>query len=274
MLIIGYSPRIAVLYALFATVVMAAFKKETRLGPAKIIQALADSSYNSVMISNAAITAGIVIGVVLLTGMGTKITTLVMSLSAGSLLIALPIVMLASLLFGMGLPTVVCYVLLAATVAPSLVDLGVPVLAAHMFIFYFGMLCMVTPPVSFASYAGAAIAKSDPMKTGWTAWTFALAGFLLPYMFVYNKALLMMGSPLHISFSIITSLIGVICLGGGIIGYLHKPARIHERVLLLAAALLLIKPGLMTDIGGFLCVAVVVFFQIKKQPSPVSDPVA
>jgi TRAP transporter 4TM/12TM fusion protein len=186
MLIIGYSPRIAVLYALLATVVMAAFKKETRLGPAKIIQALADSSYNSVMISNAAITAGIVIGVVLLTGMGTKITTLVMSLSAGSLLIALPIVMLASLLFGMGLPTVVCYVLLAATVAPSLVDLGVPVLAAHMFIFYFGMLCMVTPPVSFASYAGAAIAKSDPMKTGWTAWTFA---FLLHPNIPYRRHL-------------------------------------------------------------------------------------
>jgi len=272
MLIIGYSPRIAVLYALLATVVVAAFKKESRLGPARIMQALADSGNNTVMIANAAITAGIVIGVVLLTGMGNKITALVMDLSAGSLYVALPIVMLASLLFGMGLPTVVCYVLLAATVAPSIVDLGIPVLAAHLFIFYFGMLCMVTPPVSFASYAGAAIAKADPMKTGWTAWTFALAGFVLPYMFVYNKALLLIGSPLHISFSILTSLIGVICLGGGIIGYLHKPTRIYERVLLFAAALLLIKPGLMTDVGGFLCVAVVVISQIKKSPSPASDP--
>ena len=271
MLVIGYSPRIAVIYALLATVVMAAFKKETRLGPSKLIQSLADSGNNTVMIANAAITAGIVIGVVLLTGMGNKITILVMNLSAGSLLVALPITMLASLLFGMGLPTVVCYVLLAATVAPSLVDLGVPALAAHLFIFYFGMLCMVTPPVSFASYAGAAIAKADPMKTGWTAWTFALAGFVLPYMFVYNKALLMMGSTLHISFSIVTSLIGVICLGGGIIGYLSKPARIHERVLLFAAALLLIKPGYITDIAGLLCVAAVVVLQIKRKPSPVAD---
>ncbi|NIR13150.1 MAG: TRAP transporter large permease subunit, partial [Gammaproteobacteria bacterium] len=115
--------------------------------------------------------------------------------------------MLASILFGMGLPTVVCYVLLATTVAPSLIDLGVTPLAAHLYIFYFGMLCMVTPPVSFAAYAGAALAKADPMKTGWTAWTFALAGFLLPYMFVYNNSLLLMGSVTNILFSVLTSMI-------------------------------------------------------------------
>ena len=271
MLIIGYSPRIAVLYALLATVVMAVFKKETRMGPSKILQALADSGTNSVMVANAAVTAGVVIGVVLLTGMGTKITTLVVNLYAGSLFIALPLVMLASLLFGMGLPTVVCYVLLATTVAPSLVELGIPPLAAHLFIFYFGMLCMVTPPVSFASYAGAAIANADPMKTGWTAWTFSLAGFLLPYMFVYNKSLLLMGPPLHIVFSIVTSLIGVICLAGGIIGYFHKMTRLFERVLLIGAAFFLIKPGWMTDFIGLLCVGVTIFLQFRKQPLLRSD---
>jgi len=274
MLIIGYSPRIAVLYALLATVVITAFKKETRMGPSKILQALADSGTNSVMVANAAITAGIVIGVVLLTGMGNKITALVVSLSAGSLFMALPIIMLASLLFGMGLPTVVCYVLLAATVAPSLVDLGVPPLAAHLFIFYFGMLCMVTPPVSFASYAGAAIAKADPMKTGWTAWTFALAGFLLPYMFVYNNSLLLMGSPLRISFSIVTSLIGVICLGAGVIGYLLKKTRIYERIPLFAAALLLIKPGWTTDLIGILCVGFVISSQLRKSARSMPDKAA
>ena len=274
MLVKGYSPRIAVLYSLLATVVVTAFNKETRMGPSKIFKALAESGTSSVMVSNAAITAGVVIGVVLLTGMGNKITSLVMSLSAGSLFIALPLVMLASLLFGMGLPTVVCYVLLAATVAPSLVDLGVPQLSAHLFIFYFGMLCMVTPPVSFASYAGAAIAKADPMKTGWSAWTFALAGFLLPYMFVYNKSLLMMGSPLHIAFSVATSLIGVICLGAAIIGYFSKATLIHERLLLFAAALLLIKPGLITDLGGFLAVAITLILQLRRQPKSLSDKVS
>ncbi|MEJ2723715.1 MAG: TRAP transporter permease [Deltaproteobacteria bacterium] len=265
-LIIGYSPRIAVLYSLLATVVMAAFKKDTRMGPSKIVQALADSGLNSVMISNAAITAGVVIGVVLLTGMGNKITTLVVSLSAGSLFVALPIVMLDSLLFGMGLPTVVCYVLLAATVAPSLVDLGLSPMSAHLFIFYFGMMCMVTPPVSFASYAGAAIAKAEPMKTGWTAWTFALAGFFLPYMFVYNPALMMEGSTPRITLAVVTSLIGIICLGGGIIGYFRVPTRIHERVLLFGAALFLIKPGWFTDVIGLLCAAAVILSQARRAP--------
>ena len=179
--------------------------------------------------------------------------------------------MLASILFGMGLPTVVCYVLLATTVAPSLINLGVTPLAAHLYIFYFGMLCMVTPPVSFAAYAGAALANADPMKTGWTAWTFALAGFLLPYMFVYNNSLLLMGSLTNILFSVFTSIIGVICLGAAIIGYVIKKTSTHERLLLFAAALLLIKPGVLTDIGGFLCVFVAIVLQVKKKAPAVTD---
>ncbi len=263
-LIAGYSPRIAVLYSLFATVVVTLFKKETRFTPSTFLQALADSAYNSVMISCACAAAGIVIGIVLLTGMGAKITALVINVSAGSLVIALPVIMLASLLFGMGLPTVVCYVLLAATVAPSLVNLGVLPLAAHLFIFYFGMLCMVTPPVSFAAYAGAAIAKAEPMRTGWTAWTFALAGFLLPYMFVYNKSLLLMGSALRIIPAIFTSLLGIVCLGAGIIGYLITEVRFYERILLLLAAFTLIKPGLVTDLAGLTCVGITIAIQLRK----------
>ncbi|MEE8415755.1 MAG: TRAP transporter permease [Desulfobacterales bacterium] len=269
-LVKGYSPRVAVLYSLVATVVMSFFRKESRMTPSKIFDALAKTAYNCVMVVGACATAGIVIGVVLLTGMGGKITALVISLSAGSLLLALPIVMLASIIFGMGLPTVVCYVLLAATVAPSLIDLGVTPMAAHLYIFYFGMLCMVTPPVSFAAFAGAAIAEADPMKTGWTAWSFALAGFLLPYMFVYNNSLLMMGSALNIFFSFVTSLIGVICLGGSIIGYFHRKTRIYERLFLLAAALLLIKPGVMTDLAGFLCVGLVILLQLRKPEAQYS----
>ena len=270
-LIKGYSPRMAVLYSLPAIVVMSFLRKESRMMPSKIFTALAKTGYNCVMVVGACATAGIVIGVVLLTGMGGKITSLVITISAGSLLLALPIVMLASILFGMGLPTVVCYVLLAATVAPSLVDLGVHPLAAHLFIFYFGMLCMVTPPVSFAAYAGAAIAEADPIKTGWTAWTFALAGFLLPYIFVYNNSLILMGSAVSVSVSILTSIVGVICLGAGIIGYLFKRAPIHERLLLFAAALLLIKPGLITDIAGLLCAIVTVFLQLRKAAPLLPD---
>lgn len=263
-LVWGYSPRVAVLYSLVATVVMSFFRKESRMMPSKIFDALAQTGYNCVMVVGACATAGIVIGVVLLTGMGGKITALVIAISAGSLFLALPIVMLASILFGMGLPTVVCYVLLATTVAPSLIDLGVTPMAAHLYIFYFGMLCMVTPPVSFAAYAGAALAKADPMKTGWTAWIFAFAGFLLPYMFVYNNSLLLMGPVINIIFSVLTAIVGVICLGAGIIGYFLRKAPFHERLLLFASAFLLIKPGVFTDIGGLVCVAVVVLLQLKR----------
>ena len=261
-----YSPRIAVLYTIFATVLMSFFKKESRMTLSKCLQALAQSGFDSVMVSCACAAAGIVIGVVLLTGMGQKITNLVLQVSSGSLIVALPVTMLASILFGMGLPTVVCYVLLAATAAPSLVEMGVPPIAAHLYIFYFGMLCMVTPPVAFASYAGAAIAKADPMKTGFTAWRFALAGFLLPYMFVYNQSLLLMGSPLNIIIAVFTASIGIICLAAGIIGYLLKETKIMERIILLAAAILLIKPGWITDIIGLLCVGLVVILQLRTNP--------
>lgn len=271
-LVMGYSPRIAVLYSLVATVVMSFFRKKSRMMPGKIIDALAKTAYNCVMVIGACATAGIVIGVVLLTGMGGKITTLVLTISAGSLFLALPIVMLASILFGMGLPTVVCYVLLAATVAPSLIDLGVNPMAAHLYIFYFGMLCMVTPPVSFAAYAGAAIAKADPMKTGWTAWVFAFAGFLLPYMFVYNNSLMLMGPPGKIIFSVLTSIVGVICLGAGIIGFLIKKTTLPERLLFFAAAFLLISSGILTDIAGLICVAVAVFMQFKLRPISADKP--
>jgi TRAP transporter 4TM/12TM fusion protein len=272
-LIVGYSPRIAVLSAIFVTVVVSMFKKEMRMNPSKLLQALAQSGFDSVMVSCACAAAGIVIGVVLLTGIGTKITDLVVLISSGYLIIALPITMLASILFGMGLPTVVCYVLLAATVAPSLVEMGVLPLAAHLYIFYFGMLCMVTPPVAFAAYAGAAIAKADPMRTGFAAWAFALAGFLLPYMFVYNNALLLMGEPLSILIAVFTACIGIVCLAAAIIGYFLKGTDILQRILLLAAAVLLIKPGWITDVIGFLCVGLTVVLQLRSRfPAKRSTP--
>jgi len=262
-LVLGYSPRVAVLYTILVTIIVGIFKKEIRTTPKKFLNALYQSGIDSVMVSTACASAGIVIGVVLLTGMSAKITNLVLQVSGGSLMVALPMTMLASLLFGMGLPTVVCYVLLASTVAPSLVEMGVLPLAAHLFIFYFGMLCMVTPPVAFAAYAGAGIAKADPMKTGFTAWIFALAGFLLPYMFVYNNSLLLMGRPFDIIIAFITACIGVICLSASIMNYFVRNTNIVERILLFVAALLLIKPGLKTDLLGLFFAFIVFIRQIR-----------
>jgi TRAP transporter 4TM/12TM fusion protein len=270
-LIAGYSPRVAVLYAIAATVVVSAFRKTDRMTFGRFLDALAESADNSIMISCACAAAGIIIGIVLMTGIGTKITTLVALISAGSIWLALPIVMVASLLFGMGLPTVVCYVLLAATVAPSLVQLDVLPLAAHLFIYYYGMLCMVTPPVSFAAYAGAAIADADPMKTGWAAWTFALAGFLLPYMFIFDNSLLMIGSWSKILPAIFTATIGIVCLSAAIIGFLIRGLSLIERLLLFAAALALIKPGLTSDMIGAACIALTLIWQFQKARKPVMN---
>lgn len=263
-LIFGYSPRLAVLYTIASTVLISAFRKTDRMTFHKVLDALAETAENSIMIACACAAAGIIIGVVLMTGLGTKITTLVALISAGSIMLALPVVMVASLLFGMGLPTVVCYVLLASTVAPSIVQLGVLPLAAHLFIYYYGMLCMVTPPVSFAAYAGAAIAGADPMKTGWAAWTFALAGFLLPYMFIFDNSLLMIGPWVKIVPAIFTAGIGIVCLAAAVIGFLMRPLSFIERILAFTAALALIKPGLYSDIVGASCICLVLIWQIRK----------
>lgn len=261
-LVMGYSTRIAVLYAIVSTIVMSMLKKETRLTPSKFVEGLARSGYDSVMVACACAAAGIVIGVVLMTGAGMKITNLVLLVSEGRLVIALVMVMLASILFGMGLPTVVCYLLLAATVAPSLVKMGALPMASHLFIFYFGMLCMVTPPVGFAFYAGAAIANADPMKTGWMAWKLALAGFVLPYVFIYNPALLMIGTAPEVILAFLSATIGIICLSASIMGYLFKETPLFGRIILFAAALLLIKPGWITDLVGLGCLGSVVIHQV------------
>jgi TRAP-type uncharacterized transport system fused permease subunit len=161
-------------------VVMSLFKREYRLGPRKLIAGLSDAAKESVTVTGACAAAGMVIAVVLLTGLGVKIGNFVIYFSAGHLSLALIFIMFASIVLGMGMPTLVCYILLAVTTAPPLIQMGVPPMAAHLFIFYFGMLSMVTPPVGMAFYAGAALAGADTMKTGWTAWKIALRRFSCP----------------------------------------------------------------------------------------------
>jgi TRAP transporter 4TM/12TM fusion protein len=165
----GYTPTKAVLYTILIIVALSAFSKDTRIGIKRAVTVLENSAKSALSVCIACASAGIIIGIVLLTGLGSKLASFVLYVSGDRVGLALPFIMIASLILGMGLPTVVCYVLLAVTVATPLIKMGVLPLAAHLFIFYFGMLCMVTPPVGFAFYASAAIADSDPMKTGWTA---------------------------------------------------------------------------------------------------------
>ncbi|NWG02295.1 MAG: TRAP transporter permease [Syntrophaceae bacterium] len=261
----GYTPTKAVLYTIPIILVLSFFSKNTRIGIRKGITVLENSAKSALIICNACASAGIVIGIVLLTGLGSKLASFVLFASGERLYLALPFIMVSSIILGMGLPTVVCYVLLASTVASPLIKMGVLPIAAHLFIFYFGMLCMVTPPVGFAFYASAAIAGSDPMKTGWTAFKFALPGFILPYMFIFYPSLLLIGTFSEIVLATIPALLGILFLSIGMIGYFRKKIGRLERASLIIAAILLIHPGITTDMIGVGLGAIVLIPQLRRE---------
>jgi len=264
-LVAGYSTSLVVMYTIIVVVVMSLFKREYRLGPRKLIAGLSDAAKESVTVTGACAAAGMVIAVVLLTGLGVKIGNFVIYFSAGHLSLALVFIMFASLVLGMGMPTLVCYILLAVTTAPPLIQMGVPPMAAHLFIFYFGMLSMVTPPVGMAFYAGAALAGADTMKTGWTAWKIALSGFLLPYVFIYDPSLIWMGSTSDAILTSIKTVIGAASLSAAVVGYVKRPLSVLERLAALGAAFLLIKPGWITDLIGIALVVILLLLQRKKK---------
>ncbi len=260
-LVAGYSTSMVVMYTIIVVVGMSLFKRQFRLGPRKLFDGLSSAANESVTVTGACAAAGIVIAVVLLTGLGVKIGNLVLYSSGGYLPLALIFIMFASIVLGMGMPTLVCYILLAVTTAPPLIKMGVAPMAAHLFIFYFGMLSMVTPPVGMAFYAGAALAGADTMRTGWAAWKIALAGFLLPFMFVYNPALLLAGKAGEAALASITALVGAACLAAAVVGFIRRHLSAFERVISLAAAVLLIKPGWMTDLVGGGLIVVLLLLQ-------------
>jgi TRAP transporter 4TM/12TM fusion protein len=211
--------------------------------------------------------AGIVMGMINLTGVGVKLSEFIIAASGQSLLAALFFAMLVCLVLGMGLPTTAAYVLAASVVAPALIKLGALPLAAHLFVFYFAIISAITPPVCAAVYVAAAIARADWVRTGLIATRLGLAGFIAPYMFVYSPALLLQGPPLEIAWAALTACVGVISLAAGAMGFLRRPAGALERLALVAAALLLIKPGLATDLGGFALLGAVLAWQ-RWRPSP------
>ena len=205
--------------------------------------------------------AGIVIGVINVTGVGVKMSELVMGAAGGSLLAALFFAMLVCLVLGMGLPTTAAYMLAASVVAPAIVRLGAPPLAAHLFVFYFAIISAITPPVCAAVYVAAAIANANWAKTGWVATRLGLAGFITPYMFVYSPALLWQGGLIEIAWATLSACVGVIALAGAAMGFFHRAASPVERLMLFGAALLLIEPGLYTDLAGGVALAAVAVLQ-------------
>ncbi len=253
----GYTPMYACIYATLSVVALAALRAATRMNPGKILAALEFGAKNMIPVAAACACAGIVVGIINLTGLGLKFTSALLYVAGDSLAPALIITMLAGIILGMGLPTTAAYIVQAALLIPALIKLGVPVIAAHLFVFYFAIISAITPPVAMAVYAAAGISGSNVWKTGLTAVKIGATGFIVPFMFVYGPSLLLMGEWTTVVTTIASASLGVILISAGLVGWFLHEARLLERVMLVAAAVLLIKPGLWTDLAG-LAVAVLV----------------
>ena len=255
-LVLGYTAFRAVSLSLAAIVVTSMFHESTRLEVGKTLRGLIAASRNVVPLVAASACVGIIIGIVTLTGIGTRLPATIIPLAEQSLLLALLLIMVSSIILGMGLPSAVCYLLMATLIGPVLNNLGVIPLAAHLFIFYFGMMSMVTPPVALAAYAAASIAGTSIMPTAFAAFRFALVGFTLPYMFIYRPELLMLspnGEPagwLTMVIPLAIAVLGVTCFAAGIAGQLRNPLGVGLRVAVFAAAALLLAPGPAVSLVG------------------------
>ena len=232
------------------------FSPKHRMGPRRILKALVVSGQRNVLIASACAAAGIIIGVVTLTGIGLNISSIILSASGGITLVALGLIMVASIIMGMGTPTTVAYIIVATLGVPSLRQLGFDALSSHFFVFYFGVLSMVTPPVAVAAYAAAEIAKEDMIKIGFTAVKLCFVAFLIPYVFIYEPALLMRGSWGRILVEFSSAVIGVVALAASFQGWFFGALGVLLRLGLFLSAVLLILPGLSTNLIG-LCLFLV-----------------
>lgn len=259
----GYSAPLAALTGTALCFPVAALRKSTRhyVTWANLYGALVDGAKNTVAVALACATAGIIIGIVTLTGLGITFTQVVLGLAQNMLLPALIVTMAAGIVLGMGMPTTPAYIIMTSLLVPALIKLGVDKPAAHMFAFYFAILSAITPPVALAVYASSSLAKSDLWKTGWTAMRVGAAGFIAPFMFVYQPSLLMIGSWPDILWSSATATLGILMLAAGLAGYLLVLTNAWQRALLLAGAVALIWPGLYTDIAGLAAFSIVVATQ-------------
>jgi len=269
--VIQWSPMKAGFYAIVATVACAMLRKSTRLDAHKLIAALRKGATGALQVAAVCACAGIVVSIVSITGLGLTFSSVLIQLAQGNLFFLLVLTMIASLILGMGLPATPCYIILAVLAAPAIVEMKLSPMAAHLFVFYFGCISAITPPVAVAAYAGAAIAGSDPMRTGYTAWRLGLAAFIVPFMFIYGPPLIMAGTALEIIQASITALIGVTFLAASIQGFALTRLGLIERSFLFAAALLLIKPGWMTDLVGVgvgIIIAVFHLTRYRKEREP------
>jgi TRAP transporter 4TM/12TM fusion protein len=263
-LFMGYSAPLSALVAALSCLPVALLRATTRRGISwrSVLGALEEGARNTLAVAMACACAGIVIGCVTITGLGITFTQVVIALAQNSLVLALILTAMAGIVLGMGMPTTPAYIVMVSLLVPAIIKLGAVTPAAHMFAFYFAILSAITPPVALAVFAAAGLAKANMWSTGWAAMRAAAPAYIVPFMFVYEPALLLIGdwtTSLHAATS---ATLGVILLSAGLFGYLLRPATWWQRAMLIAAALLLIKPGWMTDLAGLLLAGTVAGIQL------------
>ncbi len=255
---IAYAAAIAIVVA----IVVSMFNKETRITPKRLLEALAAGGQGMITVAAACGVAGIIAGVIGSTGLAYMLFNGIVTLAGGKVIIALFLTMLCCIVLGMGVPTTANYCIMAATCAPILVQMGVPMIAAHFFVFYFGIVADLTPPVALAAYAGAAIAGANPMKTAFTSTKLAIGAFIVPYIFALNPAMLFIDTTVwEVVLICITSLIGMFAVSASLEGFFKRKMFWFERIISAAGGLLLIYPGIVTDVIGLVLVALVVVLQ-------------
>ena len=265
---LGLTPGISVFSTMVLCFVFSLFTKTAPLSTNTFFEGLEGGAKSTIGVGVACAISGLISAVVTFTGLSAQLLTTIVPLAEKSTILALFLTMLCCIVLGMGVPTTANYVIMASITAPILVDMGIPVLAAHMFVFYFGIVADITPPVALAAYAGSAIAGSNPLKTGVNATRLAIAAFIVPYIFALNPAMLFIDTMWYdVVLIVITSVVGMFGISAGLEGYMIRPLRFYERILVVVGGLMLVIPGIVSDLIGLVLVVGVVLLQvlIKKK---------
>jgi TRAP transporter 4TM/12TM fusion protein len=253
----GSTPSKAAFWSIMAIVIIAFLSGKGKFGAKELLESLETGGKGVIEVAAACATAGVIIGVITLTGLGMKLSSVLIFLANDNTFILLLLTAGASIVLGMGVPTTACYLIVAMLVAPALIKMDILPIAAHLFVFYYGVMSMITPPVALAAYAAAGIAESDPFRTGFAAMRLGVVAFVIPFMFVYSPALLLEGTFSDVIRSVITAILGTVMLSVGLHGWLKVKIPAIARAFLILAGLLLIDSGVVTDIMsiGFLAAA-------------------
>jgi TRAP-type uncharacterized transport system fused permease subunit len=273
-MVIGFTPIMAVFWSTVITFAVSFIRKDTALTPKKLIKALRGGSIGVLSVASTCAAAGIIVGVVTLTGLGLKFSSIIIAYAGGSVLLTAIYTAIIVWIIGLAVPVTASYIIAVVITAPALIQLGVPDFAAHMFVFYYAILSEVSPPTALSCFAAAALTKGNPYKTTMYAWKYTLPAFIVPFMFTLDPkgiGILLKGPVMDVIWTTMTAFIGILALAGGVENWFLKKTTFYERIMLIVAGLALVYPQPLFDIIGFGLLAVVILLQklrkVEEEPS-------